>query len=537
MTQDTATTKDPAATKDPAPTQSPQSPTVGRRALLVGAATVATVAATAAGTTLTAAAAGPPTTGAAYLNADRFWHLARRATSGPTAWTAFAIRRQGIAGWLDHQLAPATVADTAFDAAATRFGNQAQPIGQVHAAIDAGTINGWERKFSVQCEHVARMAWSNRQLQALLTDVWANHLNVATLSDGVDDSRAHYQYVLRSNALGTFTDLLTAASTHPAMLTFLDNRSSEAAHPNENQGRELLELHSLGVGSYTETDVLNSTRVLTGLSVSWQTGEFEYRPDFHYVGPVAVKGWSHPNSDPNGGLAVARSLLAYLAHHPATATRVSTKLAQYFVADPPPASLVSRMASTYLAHGTAIAPVLRMMFTSPEFAAARGAVTRRPLESVLATVRILGLGIDPSGYEGVKALVWSIGDAGQSPIDWPTPDGYPMAASAWANSTATLERWNFTRSLVSGWWPTTFTRPRLLARVCPGGIPGTHGALVDRVAGTLFGRRLAAPHRAAVLAFLGVADSTPLRADSAAVTWRLGELVTLLLDSPYHSYR
>ena len=123
-------------------------------------------------------------------------------------------------------------------------------IWSVKDKIDTGVLSGWERKLSVQCEHIARLCWSKRQLQALMTDFWTNHLNVAAMSDGVDESRAHYQSTIRGLALGKFTDLLVAASKHPAMLTFLDNRSSRRQHPNENQGRELLELHTLGVGNY-----------------------------------------------------------------------------------------------------------------------------------------------------------------------------------------------------------------------------------------------------------------------------------------------
>ncbi|GAB3598374.1 hypothetical protein GCM10027446_28430 [Angustibacter peucedani] len=520
-------------------------PTVSRRTALVlpaaGAAGVvlasaATGIATAA--SAAAAAAAPPTTGAAFTTNTQSWHLARRATSGATSALVSEIARLGATKWLDYQLNPSRLSDSTYDKVAARFGSQSTPVWAVKDAIDTGKIEGWERKFGVQCEHVARLLWSRRQLQALMTDFWANHLNVAVLSDDVDASRAHYQYVLRTRALGKFSDLLAMASQHPAMLTYLDNRSSRATHPNENQGRELLELHTLGVGNYTETDVLNSTRVLTGLSVNNESGEFEYKPWYHWTGSVKVLGWKHTNASRTDGLTVARSYLAYLAKHPATAKRICTKLAQYFVNDTPPSALVSRMVSTYLAGGTAIAPVLRVMFTSPEFRASFGAVTRRPLESTLATVRALGLGPDASGYEGVKAIVYAIGDAGQSPMNWPTPDGYPQAAAAWGSTSATLQRWNFTRSLVSGWWPTTLTRSAtLLQQVHPAALPATHGQLVDDVARRLFGRTLGSAGNAAVLTFLGVTASTPLTSSSAAVTWRLGEWVSLLLDSPFHVYR
>jgi hypothetical protein len=482
--------------------------------------------------------ASPPATGAAYLPTSQAWHVARRLTGGATPTLAAEITKVGITAWIDQQLNPATIDDRAYDAIAARFGSQTEVIWSVKDKIDTGVLSGWERKLSVQCEHLARLCWSKRQLQALLTDFWTNHLNVAAMSDGVDESRAHYQATIRGLALGKFSDLLVAASKHPAMLTFLDNRSSRRQHPNENQGRELLELHTLGVGNYPETTVTSSSRVLTGESVDDESGMFEYKPWYHSTGTVKVLTWQHPNSSQIAGDGTATVMLRFLARQPATARRICTKLAQYFVSETPSAALVDQLVATYLAGDTAIAPVLRTMFTSTEFSASIGAVTRRPLESWVATIRLLGLGIDATGYDGVQALVYQLGDAGQSPMNWPTPDGYPTGSAAWGSTNATLTRWNFTRSVVNGWWPDSLTRSAsLLAWVHPAPLPTTHGQLVDDIALRLFGRTLSADHKAATLAFLSVTATTTLTATSAAVTWRLGDLVTLLLDSPYHSYR
>jgi hypothetical protein len=196
------------------------------------------------------------------------------------------------------------------------------------------------------------------------------------------------------------------------------------------------------------------------------------------------------------------------------------------------------MVATYLSGDTAIAPVLRTMLTSTEFAASIGAVTRRPLESNVATIRLLGLGPDKTGYDGIRALVWGLDDAGQSPMNWPTPDGYPIASAAWGSSNAMLRRWNFTRNVVNGWWPDTLTRSAtLLEWVHPGPLPTTHGQLLDDIALRLFGRTMADAHRTAVLSFISATESKVLTGTSPAVTWRLGDLVTVLLDSPYHSYR
>ena len=124
-------------------------------------------------------------------------------------------------------------------------------------------------------------------------------------------------------------------------------------------------------------------------------------------------------------------------------------------------------------------------------------------------------------------------------MNWPTPDGYPIASAAWGSTNATLTRWNFTRNVVNGWWPNSLTRSTATCStwVHPAPLPTTHGQLVDDIALRLFGRTLAADHRAARWPSSSVTATTALTATSAAVTWRLGDLVTLLLDSPYHSYR
>src|SRR6185437_9958424 len=132
--------------------------------------------------------------------------------------------------------------------------------------------------------------------------------------------------------LGRFADLLVAVSTHPAMLRFLDAASATAAHPNENHGRELLELHTVGIDAgYGENDVLSSARILSGLSIDQGTGEFVYRPDRHWTGQVRVLGFSHPNAHAGDGYQVVLSYLGWLARHPATARRVARRLAVRFV--------------------------------------------------------------------------------------------------------------------------------------------------------------------------------------------------------------
>jgi hypothetical protein len=465
---------------------------------------------------------------------QQWLHLVRRASYGPTpALLRADPARRG--DWLRRQLAPASIDDTGCDRLVARFTGLGWSIPRVRRELDVGS---WEVMIRLVSATVARAVWSRRQLFEVMVELWSNHFNVTCPSSDVWDCRAHYdRHAIRRHALGRFSDLLVAVTLHPAMLRYLNNASSSKEHPNENHGRELLELHTIGIdGGYTEDDVWQSARILTGLSVDDETGVFRYRPDWHETGPVRVLGFEHPNGASDGGRDVAVTYLRWLATRPQTAQTIARRLAVRFVSDAPPQALVDRLASTYLAGGTAIAPVLWQLFGSQEFAASAGAKTRRPFEDLAATLRILGTGPDRKGTEGITALGWMLDGMGQMPLAWPLPDGYPDTAAEWQSAGGTLARWNAHLTVAAGWWPNTLRR-RELDTLVPVPRPATHGALVDALARRLVQRNLPAAHRDAICSFLGVSASTPLASSSAAVGWRLREVVALILDSPHHGVR
>ncbi len=474
-----------------------------------------------------------------YVSTDLARHALRRAGYGASPQALRDVAAAGGArAWLEGQLRPQDIGDAACEAILRRFPEQSEDIWMVREAIADGTREGWRQLQSVTTGHVVRAAWSRRQLLTVMEEFWANHFNVTVPGDNIEDSRAHYQHTLRSLSLGRFEDLLFAASTHPSMLTYLNNRDSDDAHPNENQGRELLELHTVGIDAgYGEAGVLNSARILTGLSVDDESGEFAYKPWRHWTGPVAVLGFNHPNADRRDGLAVVRAYLKYLAHHPATARMLATKLARRFVSDSPPASLVAELAAIYLAQDTAVTPMLRHIFAAAEFWATMGAKTRRPFESMIATLRILGVGVGADGTDHLSALSWMAEDAGQAPFGAVFPTGWPDVAATWSSTAVTLHRWNTTRNLVAGGWPGELGFPLLRDVVLPTPLPATHGQAVDAIADALFAMPLLPAHRVAVLNFVGKTAAAPLRGTSELVTWRLADVVALLLDSPYHHYR
>ncbi|MFI5935277.1 DUF1800 domain-containing protein [Actinoplanes sp. NPDC051494] len=502
-----------------------------RRALLAGAAAVAV---TATGVLDAAPAlAAPAPTPADLLSNDPIAHLLRRATFGPTPAALAEATRLGAEGWLDRQLAPATIADGDLDALLTRLPLAGADIATVRAKLP---VHSYDAFGQLGRAAVARAIWSNRQLFETTVGFWANHLHIAAPSSGVWDSRSDYDTtVLRAHAFGRFADMLKASARHPAMLTYLDNRSSAKNLPNENYARELMELHTVGM-IYSEADVKAAAKLLTGLTVG-TTGTYTYTAARHATGAVKILGFAHPNATAEGGEAAALAFLDYLATHPATAERIATDLCVRFVADEAPATLVARLATVYLDHGTAIAPVLRALFTSPEFAASVGHKVRTPFEDLAATVRTLGLGPEKSGVAGLDALYNVLVGAGNAPFRWSPPNGFPDVAAAWASPSAFLIRCNSHLNLAAGWYPKQLTRPADLLRSLVPVLPATYGALADALAVRLTGQKLPAAHTAAVLSVAGKLPTSPLTSSDKSLAGHAPYLVALVLDSPTFQLR
>ena len=497
-----------------------------RRTLLAGAAVSSLVATVGLG----AAPAAAALDATSLVAGDPIAHLLRRATFGPTPAALAEAAGLGVSGWLDRQLDPARIGDAQAEALVSRLPLAGASIATVRSAIK---VHSYEALGQLGRAAVARAAWSNRQLFEVVAQFWGNHLHVAAPSSGVWDSRSDYEtQVIRKHTFGKFADMLKASMKHPAMLTYLDNRSSTKSHPNENYARELMELHTVGL-VYSEDDVQQTARLLTGLTVG-RDGEYTYNASVHAAGPVTVLGFGHPNA---AGDSAAMALADHLARHPATAQRLATKLCQRFVADEAPASLVARLAEIYLDNDTAIVPVLRALFTSAEFAGSRGAKTRTPFEDMIATVRALGLGPEKSGIRGLDAMYHAMVDAGNAPFRWSPPNGFPDVAVAWASPSAFLLRCNLHLNLAAGWYPRQLTRPADLLRSLVPSLPGTYGALVDALATRLVGTRLPAAHTAAVLSVAGKLPTSPLTAGDSSISGTWPYLIALVLDSPSFQLR
>ncbi|MFF5084895.1 DUF1800 domain-containing protein [Actinoplanes sp. NPDC000266] len=498
--------------------------TTRRTLLAAGAATAVAVVAAA------PASAAPAND---LISADQIAHLLRRATFGPTAASLAEARKLGAAGWLDRQLSPSNINDAACDALLARLPLAGASIATVRAKLPKNSYDAFKQLGRAA---VARAAWSERQLFESTVAFWANHLHVAAPSSGVWDSRSDYDtQVLRKHAFGRFADMLKASMRHPAMLTFLDNRSSTKANPNENYARELMELHTVGL-IYSEADVQAGARLLTGLTVT-ASGGYVYDGAKHVTGAVEILGFKHANATAGGGEAAALAFADHLAKHPATAQRLAVKLCQRFVADEAPASLVTKLVKVYLDNDTAIVPVLRALFTSPEFVASIGAKVRTPFEDLIATIRALGLGPEASGVKALDALYNAAVNAGNAPFRWAPPNGYPDVAVAWSSPSGFLLRCNNHLNLAAGWYPSQLTRPADLLKSLVPTLPKTYGALVDALAVRLIGSKLPAAHTAAVLSVAGKLPTSPLTASDKSLAGHAPYLIALVLDSPSFQLR
>ena len=474
----------------------------------------------------------PPSVGAVE-------HMLRRTTYGATPTLVAAVRKEGLTKWIDDQLDPGKINDSAMDRLAKRWPSLSMPIYAIWK--DPTRNNGsYNTMYDLLDVHIARAAWSRRQLFEIMVDFWSNHLNVTCPSGDVWDCRHVWDsQVIRKHALGTFSDMLVASATAPAMLKYLGNAYSDGSegYPNENWGRELLELHTVGLGAhYTQSDVHNSALILSGLSVSDQDGEFLYLPNYHYVGKVKVMGFESHNSS-SWGQGVATAYLRYLAHHPKTAHMIAHKLAVRFVSDSPPAALVSALAKTYLHHGTSIKPVLRQLLLSKAFHASVGEKVRTPYEDLIAAIRVLRIG--PSKYDiaGIQSLKWTASTMGQMPMAWSPPNGYPDVASAWSATSTTVGKWNAHVALAGQWQSDLQYTP--LLNLLPSTLPTncTYAHLIALLVAAMNMPTLNTTQVAAIATFLGKKTTDVVQATDPVLSWRLADTVTLLLNSSHQAER
>lgn len=384
---------------------------------------------------------------------------------GPRPDDAASAQKIGIKKWIDRQLHPERIPEN-------------PELERRLADLDTLTLNTADlfeifqkRKGSardreairpivrqLQNARILRAVYTERQLEDLLTDFWFNHFNVF-LDKGADRvlTGAYERDAIRPHVLGKFRELLGATAEHPAMLFYLDNwqsispdsmlgrravRNKRERGLNENYARELLELHTLGVdGGYTQQDVIEVARCFTGWTIRRGNGDFV--PAMHDRGPKSVLGHSIAAG---GGKSDGLQVLDILARHPSTARFVSRKLAQRFVSDNPPESLVAAMAATYIKTSGDIRAVMQTLVESKEFWSTQAyqAKLRSPFELAIAAVRAG----NPEVQNGL-GLAQEIARMGQPLYRKSDPNGYGNTGEEWKNSASLLARMNFAGALAA----------------------------------------------------------------------------------------
>jgi uncharacterized protein (DUF1800 family) len=437
--------------------------------------------------------------------AERAAHALNRLAYGPRPADAAALAQQGAGPWLEQFLAeqleprrlppPAALTEKLASLEVLKL-DQSELISRYREAIkaareakresakglavDADAANAVREKVrplvaQAATARLARAMQSPAQLEEVLVEFWFNHFNIFAGKGPVSVLVADYEArAIRPFVLGRFRDMLGATAKHPAMLHYLDNERSVVAgyEPpravrryladkpelkarvpgglNENYARELMELHTLGVdGGYSQRDVTELARILTGWGIDQRkalqggTGDlFHFDAKKHDRGDKTWLGQSVAGS----GQAEGERALDRLAAHPSTARHIAFKLAQAFVADEPPPSLVDRLAENFKATGGDLKAVTRTLIRSDEFWSreAAGAKFKSPYQYLISSLRAVDA---PLGNPA--PLLQALAQAGQPLFGAATPDGYKNTAAAWRNPEALTQRVQIATTLSS----------------------------------------------------------------------------------------
>ena len=405
-----------------------------------------------------------------------------RVTYGPDTATVSEYEKLGRRRFLDQQLHPGTVQlppqatteindlDISHQDGAellAYFNRENQRINaitddaQKQAERKALNDKGNKVAYEAARREILRALYSPAQLQEQLTWLWLDHFSV--FQNKANDPWLVGDYMeraIRPHVLGHFRDLVMATLTHPAMLQYLDNAQNANGHINENYARELMELHTLGVGSgYTQQDIQELARILTGVGVNpagnapklkpeWQKlyrfqQGFEFNPARHDFAPKTLLG-QHIDA---GGFDEVEQAVDLIVSQPACARFVSHKLAVYFVSDNPPRSLIDHMAKTFQKTHGDIADVLETMFKSHEFEASLGGKFKDPMHFVISTVR---LAYDGKPIVNTHPIVNWLNALGEPLFGRQTPDGFPLTENGWASSGQISRRFEIARAIGSG---------------------------------------------------------------------------------------
>ena len=469
-------------------------------------------------------------------------HVLKRLGCGWSRGDLDAVRAAGgIDAWLARQLEPDSVPENALTTQVDSwFSALARTPAQKAATHNADTYRNWQYGLDLANWSTLRRMYSARPVMETMVDFWSNHLHISTADEKVYVHHHDYHLTLRRHAFGRFEDLLVAAATHPAMLLYLDNFRSTRGAPNENQGRELLELHTVGAAAgYTEDMVKDSARLLSGHTVDWgRTQEGFYDTSAHTTGPVRVLDFTHPNAS-SDGRAACEAYLRYLARHPATAANVARRLAVRFVSDTPSAGLVSHLAEVFTSSGTDIRATLLALVAHPEFRASAGQKVSTPVDDLVATARSLGVvARKPTRGHGAGSFPMHLNyfHQGLRLYSWPRPDGAPETNPEWSSGVRMLRAYRSHWNLAGGYYPKIdATYPTARSRIPAARL--SFAQYVDHLSRSLLGRVSTARTLQAACAATGLRPTTTITRTHAVGRSLFPHVASVLLDSPEHLTR
>ncbi len=440
--------------------------------------------------------------------------LARRVTFGLTPGETQRALRLGYKSYLETQLNYTALDDGAVErVVAANWPLVNQPSAALVQA-NQGTLYQ-----QLADATIYRQANSPRQLYERMVEFWNDHFTIYNPKVGylqIADNRD----ALRRNALGNFGALLKASAHSPAMLVYLDNEVNRVGAPNQNYAREIMELHSLGVnGGYTQTDVAELSRCLTGWTVSAQ-GAFTFNASLHDFGAKTVLGTNIPARASNSGQGQQdmETMLDVLVAHPGTATFIATKLLHFFLRPDPTAAQVAAVANAYTKTGGDIKAMLRVLFTESWLMAAP-AKFKRPYHLMLSALRGSGAVIAP-GSTNLSTLRAPLTSMGHDLFNWLTPDGYPDLVDYWAGNE--VARWNAVTSIAGAASGQYAVSDATLTR-----FGATTAAVVDTLDLLVFGGEMNQHTRDGLSTFL---------ASGAVNTARVREALSLALASSAFQY-
>jgi uncharacterized protein (DUF1800 family) len=443
------------------------------------------------------------TTLRSWVSANK--RLLRKINYGPTQADLTEIETLGYSAYLEKQLNPATIDDSACDAI----------VQQVVPGANR-TLTQWNRESSRIAPYedftgalILKSVHSKRQLLMRTAEFWREHFSLSVIP--VRESVwAHYQRdVIEANALTTFRQILRATANSGAMMIYLDNFASSQFHINVNYAREILELHTVGVnGGYTEADIYEVARIFTGWTAKTldgdEYGEFEFRPADKLAGSRTVMGQTFSQS----GKAQGDALIDWLSAHPSTIHYVCTKLVRWFLNCAPSSNLLSRLAQAWGTEGD-IKALLRIILSESEVMKAKPEF-KRPFHLMVGALR--------QAHCTITSLFWIrhyLKRAGHEIGWWIQPDGYPIGFSYWAGG--------------------MIPRIRMLLLLSSGQYSGVTQPQVSGLSGRTGGEQMAELNRQYFLGELPVAEQVFVRRYLKRGE-RLHETVGVLFASPTYQW-